>query len=380
MRQVCILGRNRSTGDCLSGSTGEIELDGMPVRYGMIETRDPVFDPDAVDNADMVLVRVRAFSCNYRDRALMLRMSTSPLQRNYYVIGSDFVAEVVATGRNVTDLKPGDRVIPDNAYPVSGAPGVFPGVATNHASKEYLTLYRVKLMPIPEAMPDSVAAGFSIGAQTTFGMIRRIDPRPGERVLLTSPRSNTSLFALAALRMHGVEVFGLGRSMAASDRLLSAGMSELFAIDPTSENWLDNDRLVQTLTSFAGDSPFGGGFDAMIDPMADLYLDKAGDLLAVGGRYITCGVVNQSSGFTGHMVPVRAPSLGRLAGSLMIKNITVHGNCIGTTGDLEAAVDSFLGSKLDVAVDSVIGGRDVGAFLNRTYAAADRFGKVIFQY
>jgi NADPH:quinone reductase-like Zn-dependent oxidoreductase len=328
----------------------------------------------------MVFVRVRAFSCNYRDRALMLRMSTSALRRNYYVIGSDFVAEVIAAGRNVADLKPGDRVIPDNAYPVSGAAGVLPGVATNHASKEYLTLHRVKLMPIPDTMPDRVAAGFSIGAQTTFGMIRRIDPRPGEKVLLTSPRSNTSLFALSALRRRGVAVFGLGRSTTASEQLRNAGMTELFAVDAASENWMHNDRLVQTLASFADNSPFGGGFDAMIDPMADLYLDKAADLLSVGGRYITCGMVNQSQDLTGHTIPGRTLSLGRLAGSLMIKNITVHGNCIGSTGDLSAAVDDFAEGRLDVAVDSVIEGRDVGTFFTRTYESPDRFGKVIFRY
>jgi hypothetical protein len=33
-----------------------------------------------------------------------------------------------------------------------------------------------------------------------------------------------------------------------------------------------------------------------------------------------------------------------------------------------------------VAVDSVYSGREVGAFLDRTYNARDRFGKVIYQY
>ena len=232
MRQVCILGRNRPFSDCLPGSAGEMELDGVPVRYGLIETPDPSFDPDDPANADMVLLRVRAFSCNYRDRALILRMATTTLDRNYYVIGSDFVAEVVASGRNVVDLEPGDRVIANNAFPDSGAANVLPGVASNHSSKEYLVLHRTKLMRIPDTMHDSVAAGFGIGAQTTYGMVRRIAPQPGERVLVTAPRSNTSLFALAALRTRGVQVYGLARSTASRDRLMAAGMSDVLALDP----------------------------------------------------------------------------------------------------------------------------------------------------
>ena len=84
MRQLCIIGPERSSTGLLNGTEGTFELEGVQVRYGIIETPDLSFDPDADKNADMVLLRVRAFSCNYRDRALILRMATSDHRANYY--------------------------------------------------------------------------------------------------------------------------------------------------------------------------------------------------------------------------------------------------------------------------------------------------------
>jgi D-arabinose 1-dehydrogenase-like Zn-dependent alcohol dehydrogenase len=66
--------------------------------------------------------------------------------------------------------------------------------------------------------------------------------------------------------------------------------------------------------------------------------------------------------------------------SVMIKNLHIIGNCIGLTSDLQAALDDYDRGTLKVAVDSVYSGHEVGAFLDRTYNARDRFGKVIYQY
>ena len=128
MRQLCIIGSERSSAGVLAGTEGSLELEGLPFRYGVIETDDLSFDADAGENAEKVFLRVRAFSCNYRDRALILSMSNSAHKSNYYVIGSEFVAEVLAVGRDVTALAPGDRVIANGAYPDSGVDGVDPGL------------------------------------------------------------------------------------------------------------------------------------------------------------------------------------------------------------------------------------------------------------
>ena len=99
-------------------------------------------------------------------------------------------------------MRPGERVIANNAYPDSGEPGAPPGIPGNMLSKELQILHAGKLARVPERMSDAEAAGFSIGAQTTFSMIRKLALAPGTVVLLNGGRSNTTLFALHALKAH----------------------------------------------------------------------------------------------------------------------------------------------------------------------------------
>ena len=76
-------------------------------------------------------------------------------------------------------------------------------------------------------MPDDIAAGFSIGGQTTYGMIRRLDLHEGDAVLVTAAKSNTSLIAIAALKNQPVEVYGLSTSDRHANDLAALGLREL---------------------------------------------------------------------------------------------------------------------------------------------------------
>ena len=67
----------------------------------------------------------------------------------------------------------------------SSFPGVAPGAVTNEASKGWLRLHKSKLIKIPEHMNNAVAAGFSIGSQTSTSMVRRVNLKQNERALST---------------------------------------------------------------------------------------------------------------------------------------------------------------------------------------------------
>jgi NADPH:quinone reductase-like Zn-dependent oxidoreductase len=176
----------------------------------------PRFDPQAEPRS--VLLRKRGFSLNYRDRGIALQIAKHQSEGDFFPIGSDFVAEVLACGSDVTELSPGDRVIPDSAYPNSGEPGVRGGIPVNSASREFQVIPAVKLMRIPPAMSDAVAAGFTIGAQTAMAMERRVDAPAGGAVLVTSARSNTALFSIAALRRRNLQIHAATRSDQCADR------------------------------------------------------------------------------------------------------------------------------------------------------------------
>src|SRR5438094_2721933 len=101
--------------------------------------------------------------------------------------------------------------------------------------------------------------------------------------------------------------------------------------------------------------------------------------MAVGGKYITCGLYDQYLEMI-HKQPPRSYRTNRELITIMMKNLHIIGNCIGLTSDLRQAVQDFNSGVLDVAVDSVFSGSRVAEFLDRTFNAKDRFGKVVYRY
>ncbi len=374
MRQLCIIGRDRSSLDIVAGTEGRIELEGQDVRFGVIETPDLTFDPDLDSNAEKVFIRVRAFSCNYRDRALILAMVRSNRTSNYYVVGSEFVGEVLATGRAVKDFKPGDRVIADGAFPESGDPAVAPGLPTNHGSRELQILHRRKLIKIPSAVSDELGGAFTIGAQTSYSMVRRLQLQKGDRVLVAAAKSNTSLFAIAALKSLPVRVYALSTSRRHEERLLDLGVDGLFTVDPSRPGWSQSIPLSDQQDDVAGP------FDAIIDPFADIYLGEIVKVMAQGGRYITCGIADQHSSLLGDESPILPIDASGFAISMMVQNLTVMGNCLGQTSDLQAALDDFATGRLALPQPTRVTALDPKTFFEQTYLQPGRFGKVTCHY
>lgn len=339
------------------GTQVEITLDGIAVRCGIVHTPEP-----GGLAADAALIRKKAFSLNYRDRRLMLQAALAVAPGQFYTVGSEFAGEVVAIGSNVRDLAVGDRVIGNGNYPHAEAPDVRPGLPTNHGSKEFQALHASKLMRAPDSLTDDVAAAFAVGAQTAYSMIRRLELQSGAKVLVTAARSNTSLFAIQALRHRDVRVFACTTSTQAKERLLGLGVESV--LQPAEVS--DVSALI-------------GGFDAVIDPFLDLYLPGATEWMRHGARYITCGIFEQTRGLAKQDAATPL-SRGFDFASLIVKNLVVMGNCLGTTEDLKAALDDFDQGRLSVTIDSVFGHGEERPFLERSFHHPDRFGKVVYRY
>jgi NADPH:quinone reductase-like Zn-dependent oxidoreductase len=367
MRNVAICGRATPA---LAGPADHIEsvaIEGVNVHCGLIHTPDTVFDPRAPENAGHVLIRVTAFSCNYRDKGVALLVALKGEDRGFMAVGSELVGHIVAVGRDVAGLVPGDRVIADSAYP-SEAPGVPPGLTTNHASRERLVVHAAKVAKVPPEMPDEVAAAFTVGAQTVYGMLRRLALRPGANVLVTAACSNTSLFAISALARRGAKVVATTTRARRADELRHLGVSELVEI----ADERGHERLIAIARTL-------GGFDAVIDPYSDVHFQRLSKLLANGGRYVTCGIADQSGALLGR-APQPPWDPRRLLAGLIAGNVELIGNCLGSSADLAAALEDWRRGRLEVIVDSRFTGRAVGAFLHRTFEDRERFGKVVYRY
>lgn len=374
MRQLAIIGADRSSAGIVPGTEGIFELEGVPVRVGIIETEAPHFDPEAPENANLVQFRVKAFSCNYRDRCLILNAATSDRRNGYYVVGSDFVGEVMTVGSGVTDLQPGDRVIADNNYTsVMPVNGVRPGIPTNQGSREIQVLHRAKLMKIPGTLADAPAGCFSIGGQTAYGMVRKLNLQPGERVLVTGAKSNTSLFVIAALQHRGVEIVGLSTSDRHADRLKELGVSELLVTDPTNPEWSKTGAVSDYVDKH-------GAFDAVVDPFSDIYMPGLFAIMGFGSRYTTCGVADQHTHLVGKEPIGNVMPVGDFTSRMLMFNITLIGNCLGSTADLQAAVDDAVEGRFAVDRFATTTVSDPKAFFKATYLDRNCFGKVAFVY
>lgn len=350
-----------------------VEIKGQPVTCGIIATEAPHFDSRSPEFETQVLLRVRAFSCNYRDMNLIFSALKKGPGESFYSIGSEFVGEVIEIGKKVTSVKVGDRVIGDCFYHGGGRTPAIQGVVTNHASKEYQIVHASKVIRIPDPMPDDVAASFTIGAQTTYSMVRKLNLEPEANVLVTAAKSNTSLFAINALRAQGINVYATTTSPQHGDKLQQLGIKQLFVVDPSLDNFLKHEQIRDVVIET-------GGFDGVIDPFFDIHLPRVLDVMGPGAKYITCGLHEQYQKVIGQTTSYPPVSMKTVLLKAMFKNLHIIGNCIGTTSDLQRALDDYSSESLPVLVDSTFTGKQAGAFLDRTYNSGDRFGKVVYQY
>jgi NADPH:quinone reductase-like Zn-dependent oxidoreductase len=349
-----------------------VEIDQMQVRSGIVELDDPAVDLSQPWHACDVLVEVKAFSCNYRDKAFISRIQQFPASR-YAAVGSEFVAKVLAVGAGVTSLKPGDRVIPNHHY-LSGSfntRGIPEGIPTNRAARQYHCFHESKLLRLPDGVPDTVAAAFSLGAQTAYSMVRKMAPRSGMNVLVTSATSSTSLFLISALKRKGVHIFATTTSSQFDSRLQDLGVEQVLHVG-RDDGFSESEVVVHLAGAI-------GLFDQVFDPFFDLHLERSLEVLAPFGKYSTCGLLHQQveSGDKGMGLSMNAE---RIMISLMAKNLLIMGNCLGVTEDLERALADYTTGQLDVIIDSVFEGGETGAFLSRTFSDQGRFGKVVFRF
>jgi len=204
-------------------------------------------------------------------------------------------------------------------------------------------------------------------------MVRKLNLEPGANVLVTAAKSNTSLFAINALKAQGVNVYATTTSAQHSEKLETLGIKQLFVVDPSLDTFIKHEQIRDVVIEI-------GGFDGVIDPFFDIHLAKVLDVMGPGAKYVTCGLHEQYQSIIGQSTAYPPISLKTVLLKAMFRNLTIIGNCIGTTSDLQRALNDYSSESLPVVVDSTFRGKQAGAFLDRTYNSGDRFGKVVYQY
>jgi len=313
--------------------------------------------PDDVAEHEVV-VRVDSFAVNYRDRALTwdkaVRLADAGRPGQWAPFGSEFCGTVVAVGTdNHNDLL-GARVIGRNDFDPDGH--MPQGVATNGASRGYLTFPADRVIVPPESLTDSQACTFGLAAQTAAGMLRRGEVQRGSRVLVTGGNSHTSRFIAQLAAHRGADVTVTSRGSSTWDHIPSIAhwrsMEELAAIRPINDS----------------------RFDAILDPFIDMYAGLTMPFLKKDGIYVTCGFANQIPSETGDS-PLRDVII-----PAMVRCARIEVNAIGIASDLEDAVAAFADSGLKSPPTQTFELANAPDFLRASFGLASAEGRPVFSY
>jgi NADPH:quinone reductase-like Zn-dependent oxidoreductase len=158
------------------------------------------------------------------------------------ILGSEFAGEVEAVGRAVTRFRRGD--------PVFGYCGPRMG-----ACAEYLRMPEDGVLTTkPTNMTYEQAAAIPYGAVMALGLLRRVQLRPGQRVLVVGASGGIGPAVLQLAKFHfGAEVTGVCGT-ARLDYIQSLGAD--LAIDYTREDFVDRTETYDVIIDILGKSSF----------------------------------------------------------------------------------------------------------------------------
>jgi len=240
--------------------------------------------PDPVPGTGQVVLKMKAFSVNYRDLLVVNGVGRwkPPFGR---IPLSDGVGIVAATGNCVSRVKVGDRVAPI-FYPkwlggratsekMTEALG---GAAAGGVLAEYKLIDESSLVHVPAHLTDEEASTLPCAGVTAWSALRTfVGIGPGDCVVVLGT-GGVSIFALQFAKLRGARVIVTSSSDQKLARAKMFGASGLINYK-TTPGW---PRAVEELTD-------GAGADCVVDTVGDLKQSIAA--VRVGGTVAFVGLL-----------------------------------------------------------------------------------------
>jgi NADPH:quinone reductase-like Zn-dependent oxidoreductase len=223
--------------------------------------------PTPTDN--QVLIAVAVFGLNYADVMARLGMyeDAPPLPS---ILGYEVVGNVTAIGKNVVGIQVGDRVVGMTR---------FGGYA-----KYAVTDYRAVAV-IPDTMDASIAAALATQYITAYyAACEQVSLHKGDKVVIHAAAGGVGIALVQLAKHKGCHVFGTCGSDEKVAFLKSIGVD-------TPINYLKDDwaTIVKNATQ-------EHGVDVIFDSIGGSYVKKGIKLLGAGGRLVSYGVSEMTSG------------------------------------------------------------------------------------
>ncbi len=239
--------------------------------------------PDPRPRAGDVIIRVKASSLNYHD--VFTRRGMPGIRLNFpIIIGLDVAGEVVEVGEDVTDWKPGDRVLVD---PIDRVDGGLIGETVHGGLAELCRVPAHQLIHLPDDVSYADAAALPVAYGTALRMMNRIGRvQAGEKVLILGASGGVGVCAVQLAKLAGATVIACAGSREKADRLLALGADEVILY--TEEDFL---KALYERHGKPGRRRSGppGGVDVVVNFTGGDTWVKSLRALRRGGRLLTCG-------------------------------------------------------------------------------------------
>jgi NADPH:quinone reductase-like Zn-dependent oxidoreductase len=184
-------------------------------RYGPPEVLQPAEVPKPVPLDNEVLIRIHATTCHFGDvrirsadvplwMQLPFRLYMGILKPKRKILGMELSGVVEAVGKAVRRFTAGDAVLACSAFVLGGYAEYICLPDDARDVRKGLVVHKPSAMSFAEA-----AAGLATGGLTALSMLRKVDVRPGRRVLVYGASGSVGVYAVQLARYFGAEVTGV---------------------------------------------------------------------------------------------------------------------------------------------------------------------------
>ncbi|HMF64889.1 MAG TPA: NAD(P)-dependent alcohol dehydrogenase [Edaphobacter sp.] len=325
----------------------------------LVELPDPRIAPD------MVLIKVRAVSLNYRD-LMVVKGLYNPKMALPRIPCSDGAGEIVAIGEGVSRVEVGDRVCgifmqhwidgPPNAEKSKAALGG----DVDGMLAEYVLLHQDGVVRFPEHLSYEEAATLPCAGVTAWNALHHGgDPaRPAEsgETILIQGTGGVSLFALQFAMLLGARVIGTSSSEEKLARAYSLGLSDGC-----------NYRERPDWSKWVAEVTDGAGVDRIIEVGGAGTLGQSLRAARVGGMVAQIGVL--SGGSVSESLAITP---------ILHKQLRVQGIYVGSRAMFEQMNAAITRATLHPVIDRIFAlDQAREAFL--LMQSASHFGKIVIR-
>ncbi len=310
-----------------------------------------------------ILIGVRAAALNQLD--LWVRKGI-PGVKPPLILGSDAAGVVEQVGSGVTQFSVGDKVLPQPGFGCgrckecqSGRDHYCPqyGILGEHkdgVQAQQIVVHENRAVRMPANLSFEEGAAIPLVYLTAWEMmVNKAGVRPGDMVLAVAVSSGVGSAAVQIAKAHGARV------------IATAGTTKLDRARALGADWV-LDHYKQDIAKEVKAITGGRGTDIVVDHVGAATWQASLRCLGKGGTLILCGATT-------------GPEVKMDLRFLFIRQQSILGSTMGSSGDLFRIMDMVEAGKLRGVVDKVFPFTEVAA-AHQHLESCQHFGKVVLSF